>query len=139
MGSSYSDFYVDRLANKQTSECEAARNRTLSLGRTGGRVNRSPGISGPRSSAPNPGPAPGEAAPASGRAPNLTGLGYLLPARLALTSSPIRFSSPPMELQRTSLEAEVVGFRPVPSTVLSITLVPGASPGSTRDWMVSVS
>lgn len=122
MGSSYSDFYVDRLANKQTSECEAARNRTLSLGRTGGRVNRSPGISDPRSPAP-----------ASGRAPSLTGLCYLLPARLALTSSPIRFSSPPMELQRTSLEAEVVGFRPVPSTVLSITLVPGASPGSTRD------
>lgn len=129
MGSSYSDFYVDRLANKQTSECEAARNRTLSLGRTGERVNRSPGISDPRS----PAPAPGAAAPASGRAPSLTGHCYLLPARLALTSSPIRFSSPPMELQRTSLEAEVVGFRPVPSTVLSITLVPGASPGSTRD------
>lgn len=129
MGSSYADFYVDRLANKHRSECEAARNRTLSLGRTGGRVNRSPPFSSHFSALPRPANRPVDRPvdQVFGRPV------YLLPVRLAFTSSPIRFSSPPMELQRTSLAAAVVGLRPTPSTVLSMTLVPGASPATTRD------
>jgi hypothetical protein len=90
-------------------EATAARNRTLSLVPVGGWVN------GVRAS----------------------GTAYLA-ATLAFTRSAIRFSSAPIEEQRTSLLAAVVAFFPVPSSVVWTTLPP-ASFGMMRDFTVSIS